>query len=97
MYDPSVIEMQCTGFVENIGPFVTMIRRFDMKRVIVPNEYFTKYVVANWKRPRKLIFHNFTVSAEAPVETLKVFEKGVLDILKKHPEIDQGQSAALTS
>lgn len=79
-----------TGFVERIGLRSTVVRRFDMRAVWVPNSLFVEHAVANWNtRPRKLIYIQYAVSHRTPVELCKTFQEQVNKLVQNHAGVDQ--------
>jgi len=81
-----------TGFVEHVGLLATVVRRFDMRCVWVPNSMFIDGAVSNWgTRPRKLISLEFATSYRIPPELCQTFQEKLLFIVKNHAEVDQTQ------
>lgn len=78
-----------TGFVERISLRSTTIRRFDMRACLIPNSLFSKHMLSNWKRPRKLIYMELGISHRTPLVAIERFSTEVRAMINNHPDVDR--------
>ncbi len=80
------------GTVEKIGWRLTVIRTFDKRPLYVPNSTFTSIAVENPSRmSHRRIYETIGVRYD-DADKLQGIIKEVIDMLKKHPEIDNSQT-----
>ena len=80
------------GTVEKIGWRLTVIRTFDKRPLYVPNSTFTSIAVENPSRmSHRRIYETIGVRYD-DASKLQVIINDVVDMLKKHPEIDNSQT-----
>ena len=80
------------GTVEKIGWRLTVIRTFDKRPLYVPNSTFTSIAVENPSRmSHRRIYETIGVRYD-DADKLPGIINDVIDMLKKHPEIDESQT-----
>ena len=80
------------GTVEKIGWRLTVIRTFDKRPLYVPNSTFTSIAVENPSRmSHRRIYETIGVRYDDAAK-LQGIINDVIDMLKKHPEIDDSQT-----
>lgn len=80
------------GTVEKIGWRLTVIRTFDKRPLYVPNSTFTSIAVENPSRmSHRRIYETIGVRYD-DASRLQGIINDVIDMLKKHPEIDDSQT-----